>query len=60
MADFRRNRWPGCVGISGRLASDYAIWPAAPIKRLAGVGHYCFEDTPQEIAGLITEFIRQT
>jgi len=24
VADFRRNRWPDCVGISGRLASDYA------------------------------------
>jgi transposase-like protein len=25
VADFRRNRWPDCVGISGRFASDYAI-----------------------------------
>ncbi len=24
MADFRRNRWPDCVGITGRFASDYA------------------------------------
>lgn len=24
MADFRRDRWPDCVGISSRLASDYA------------------------------------
>ena len=24
VADFRRNRWPDCVGISGRLPSDYA------------------------------------
>ena len=24
VADFRRNRWPDCVGISGRLSSDYA------------------------------------
>ena len=24
MADFRRNGWPDCVGISGRLGSDYA------------------------------------
>ena len=23
MADFRRNGWPDCVGISGRLGSDY-------------------------------------
>jgi hypothetical protein len=25
VADFRRNRWPDCVGISGRLPSDYAF-----------------------------------
>src|SRR5437660_10916450 len=25
VADFRRNRWPDCVGITGRFASDYAI-----------------------------------
>ena len=24
VADFRRNGWPDCVGISGRLGSDYA------------------------------------
>ena len=24
VADFRRNRWPDCLGISGRFASDYA------------------------------------
>ena len=27
VADFRRNRWPDCVGISGRLPSDYATSP---------------------------------
>lgn len=37
-----------------------AIFPTAPVRRLAGVGHYCFEDAPEEIASLITEFIRQT
>ncbi|KWV45710.1 alpha/beta hydrolase [Bradyrhizobium macuxiense] len=37
-----------------------AIFPAAPVKRLAGVGHYCLEDAPETIAGLIAEFIRQT
>lgn len=36
-----------------------AIFPAAPVKRLAGVGHYCFEDAPEEIGSLIAEFIRQ-
>ena len=25
MADFRRIRWPDCVGISGRLPSEYAL-----------------------------------
>ncbi|WP_204349140.1 alpha/beta fold hydrolase, partial [Klebsiella pneumoniae] len=34
------------------------LFPAAPIKRLAGVGHYCFEDAPEQIGGLIAEFIR--
>ena len=28
VADFRRNRWPDCVGISGRLPPDYALMPA--------------------------------
>ena len=37
-----------------------AIFPAAPVRRLAGVGHYCFEDAPQDIAGLIVEFIALT
>jgi haloalkane dehalogenase len=37
-----------------------ALFPAAPVKRLAGVGHYCFEDAPEAIGRLITEFIRQT
>ncbi|AMO96364.1 alpha/beta hydrolase fold family protein [Collimonas fungivorans] len=36
------------------------IFPKAPIHRLAGVGHYCFEDAPDEIAALIVQFIRQT
>jgi hypothetical protein len=29
VADFRRNRWPDCLGISGRFASDYAYKPEA-------------------------------
>lgn len=36
------------------------LFPAAPIKRLAGVGHYCFEDAPEAITGLITDFLRET
>jgi haloalkane dehalogenase len=37
-----------------------AIFPAAPVKRLAGVGHYCFEDAPEAVAALISDFIRET
>ena len=37
-----------------------SLFPAAPIKTLSGVGHYCLEDAPETIAGLITEFLRQT
>jgi len=32
VADFRRNRWPDCVGISGRFASDYAS-SSSPSRR---------------------------
>lgn len=35
------------------------IFPAAPIRRLPGVGHYCLEDDPEAIAALISAFIRQ-
>jgi cis-3-alkyl-4-acyloxetan-2-one decarboxylase len=37
-----------------------SLFPTAPIKTLTGVGHYCLEDSPETIAGLITEFLRQT
>ena len=37
-----------------------ALFPAAPVHRLAGTGHYCHEDAPDEIARLIAGFIRQT
>lgn len=37
-----------------------ALFPTAPAHRLAGVGHYCFEDAPDAIAGLIADFIRRT
>ena len=36
------------------------LFPAAPVYRLAGVGHYCLEDAPDEIVALVSEFIRQT
>lgn len=37
-----------------------ALFPAAPVHRLAGVGHYCLEDAPQAIADLILDFLRRT
>jgi cis-3-alkyl-4-acyloxetan-2-one decarboxylase len=37
-----------------------ALFPAAPVRRLAGVGHYCLEDAPDTIADLIAGFIRET
>jgi haloalkane dehalogenase len=36
------------------------LFPTAPIHLLAGVGHYCLEDAPDEIAALILQFLRQT
>lgn len=30
----------------------------APVHRLAGVGHYSFEDAPQAITGLIAAFLK--
>jgi haloalkane dehalogenase len=37
-----------------------ALFPKAPIHRLAGVGHYCLEDAPNEVAALIAGFIQRT
>ena len=37
-----------------------SVFPAAPIHRLAGVGHYCLEDAPDPIAALITRFLHET
>jgi cis-3-alkyl-4-acyloxetan-2-one decarboxylase len=37
-----------------------ALFPTAPVRRLAGVGHYCLEDAPDTIADLIAGFIRET
>jgi len=37
-----------------------AIFPAAQTIRLPGVGHYCFEDAPNTVASLISDFIRQS
>ena len=37
-----------------------SLFPDAPIERLAGIGHYCFEDAPETIASLISQFIART
>lgn len=37
-----------------------AIFPEAPVHRLACVGHYCLEDAPDEIAKLVTNFLEST
>ena len=37
-----------------------AIFPAAPIERLPGVGHYCFEDAPETISRLIADFLQRS
>jgi len=36
------------------------LFPQARIHRLAGVGHYSFEDAPDTIAAQITSFVQQT
>jgi haloalkane dehalogenase len=35
------------------------LFPDAPVHRLAGVGHYCLEDAPDEVGHLIKDFIQQ-
>ena len=37
-----------------------AIFPTAPVHRLAGVGHYCLEDAPDEVVAIIVQFIRES
>jgi haloalkane dehalogenase len=34
-----------------------ALFPDAPVHRLPGAGHYCFEDAPDEITTLIADFL---
>ena len=36
------------------------LFPQAPVHKLTGVGHYCLEDAPEEIATHVTAFLRQT
>jgi haloalkane dehalogenase len=37
-----------------------ALFPSAPIKRLSGVGHYCFEDAPETVSSLIADFLQRS
>lgn len=37
-----------------------ALFPHAPVHKLAGVGHYCLEDAPEIIAAHVTAFLRYT
>lgn len=34
-----------------------ALFPQAPVHQLSGVGHYCFEDAPEEITAIVTQFL---
>lgn len=38
----------------------HALFPTAPIQRLEDVGHYCLEDSPDEISQLVRDFLRET
>ncbi len=35
-------------------------FPNGTTHRLEGVGHYCHEDAPEEVAKLIDEFLQKT
>ncbi|HEY4249663.1 MAG TPA: alpha/beta fold hydrolase [Roseomonas sp.] len=37
-----------------------ALFPAAEVRRLPGVGHYCFEDAPEVITRLVADFLRRS
>lgn len=37
-----------------------ALFPTAAIHELDGVGHYSFEDAPEQIAQLVSAFLRET
>lgn len=37
-----------------------SLFPQAPIARLSATGHYCFEDAPDQLARLVTDFLGQT
>jgi hypothetical protein len=42
VAEFRRNGWPTCVGISGRDGSEYASMCTGPLNFWAFCTHTCY------------------
>jgi len=36
------------------------LFPDAPVHSLANTGHYCFEDSPEDVAALISQFLKRT
>ncbi len=44
-----------------RAIADFrALWPAAPVIELAGVGHFCQEDAPELLVAAIRQFLAST
>jgi haloalkane dehalogenase len=37
-----------------------ALFPAAEVHTLPGVGHYCLEDAPETVATLVSQFMQRT
>ena len=46
--------WP-----ESAIADFQGLFPAAPVVRLPGVGHFCQEDAPEILVALIQQFIQQ-
>ena len=53
VADFRRNRWPDYVGITGRFASDYAASEAVGRSRRQKRDRYNETEREQTQAGSV-------
>jgi len=37
-----------------------ALFPGADVHRIPGAGHYCFEDAPDQIAGIVRSFLQNS
>ncbi|WP_016835137.1 alpha/beta fold hydrolase [Herbaspirillum lusitanum] len=37
-----------------------SLFPVADVRRLPEAGHYCFEDAPDEIAGIVRRFLKNS